>query len=760
MATRSRNAPAGDTRWSAGLWGLVFVLSGNMLLDALEVSVVIVALPSIGRDLLPSVSSAQWVMSGFAIGFGGLMLFGGRVVALLGSRRVYLVALLGYAAMSLVGGLADSALLLIASRVAKGFCVALTAPTGLSIISTRFPDGPARRRAMSIYTLFGASGFAVGLVLSGALTQFAEWRWTFLFPAPVALVLFGFAVFLIPRGANKTTANRRYDVAGAATFVVGLCALVYAIVTGPGHGWTDPRTLAAFALATGSLAVFVGVERTAKQPLIRLKLLRNRALVGSSLGAAALNGSYWGFLFVSTFRLQQGLHWPPLQTGLALLPASVLPAVAAPFSGALVARFGASRLIAAGAVPPAAGFVISLIAGGSSNYLLDTLPTLLLVGLGYVIAFSALHMQAISDVPAEDRQMTTGSYQTSVQIGGALVLALVAALLTADRSAGVTSAAPALSGYRPAMAVITAISLLGLVPALAKHRDTTRRTMKILVTGATGNVGPHAIAELIEQGAEVRALVLPDDPGAAELPACVDVHRGDLGDPDSLDRCLDGVDGVLLMWPFFTLNVDTAPKIVRKIADSARRVVFISSIGVHIGREWPDDNCHAFVETLIEPTDLEWTFLRVTGFDCNARSSWESQIRAGDVVRFPHGAAARSSVHEADVAAVAVRALLSGEHAGKKYAVTGPEALTLAEHVHTIGDAIGRPLHWQDVPHDAALERLHEANWPPGYAEGALDYFASLEREPELVSTAVRDVTGKQARTFQDWAAEHTDDFR
>lgn len=424
-----------DTRWSAGLWGLVFVLSGNMLLDALEVSVVIVALPSIGHELLPSVGAVQWVMSGFAIGFGGLMLFGGRVVARLGRRRVYLAALLGYAAMSLAGGLAGSALLLIASRLVKGFCVALTAPTGLSIISTRFPDGPARRRAMSIYTLFGASGFAVGLVLSGLLTQFAHWRWTFLFPAPVALVLFAFAAFLIPRDTGKPD-PQRYDVAGAVTFLTGLCALVYAITTG---------ALVAYGVAIVSLAAFAAIERTTKQPLIQPKLLRNRALIRSSIGAATLNGSYWGFLFLSTLRLQQTLHWPPLLTGLALIPASVLPALAAPFSGAMVARFGPARLIAAGAVPPVAGFVLALVTGA-------TVPALVLVGLGYVIAFAALHMQAISGVPAEDQSATTAVYQTSVQIGGALALALVAALLPA--------------GYRPTMVLITAISMAGLVVGL------------------------------------------------------------------------------------------------------------------------------------------------------------------------------------------------------------------------------------------------------------------------------------------------------
>ena len=280
----------------------------------------------------------------------------------------------------------------------------------------------------------------------------------------------------------------------------------------------------------------------------------------------------------------------------------------------------------------------------------------------------------------------------------------------------------------------------------------------VLVTAATGNVGPHAVAELLRAGATVRALVLPDDPRAGELPDGTQLCEGDLADPESLDAALDGVDGVFLMWPFFTLPVDTAPTVLKKIEQRARRVVLVSSVGVHIGLERRDNNCHAFLEELIEATSLEWTFLRTTGFMANALG-FAGQIRAGDVVRFPYGAAARTSVHEADLAAVGARALVTDGHAGQRYLVTGPEVLTQREQVSIIGEVLGRELRWEDVAAQEARERMVASGWPPAYADGALDYFAMLTREPEVSSTTVADILGRPARTFREWTEEHADAF-
>ncbi|WP_242911371.1 SDR family oxidoreductase [Actinomadura terrae] len=284
---------------------------------------------------------------------------------------------------------------------------------------------------------------------------------------------------------------------------------------------------------------------------------------------------------------------------------------------------------------------------------------------------------------------------------------------------------------------------------------------KVLITAATGNVGPHAAAHLLEAGVSVRALVLKDDPHVGRLPERVEIFEGDLGVPDSIDAALEGVKGVFWMWPFFTLGTATALTVLKKIEKQARRLVLVSSVGVHIGLEPRDNNCHAYLEGLVEDhtSDLEWTFLRTTGFMANA-FGFAPQVRNGGIVRFPYGAAARTSVHEGDLAAVGVRALTSDGHAGARYLVTGPESLTQKEQLRIIGEETGRELEWVDVHAGAAREQMVAAGWPPDYADGALDYFERLTREPEVGSDVVREVTGRPARTFRDWARENADAFR
>ncbi|MFF0260361.1 MFS transporter [Streptomyces microflavus] len=501
----SHTAPApAHARWSPRMWGLLVVLAGNMLIDALEVSVALVALPAIGTDLGAPLTAMQWTITGFAVGFGGLMLFGARAVALLGRRRVYLAALVGFAAASLVGALAEDPSLLTATRVVKGFCAALTAPTGLAIIATAFPEGPQRNRALSVYTLFGAGGFTAGLLLSGWLTGFS-WRLTFAFPAPAVLVLFVLGLRLIPGAGEEngggpppgTTAGgrvgrppgtmtgdragrpprpplRRYGFASAAAFLAGLLALVQGITSVPAHGWADLRSTGLLALAAGLLALFVALERASAHPLIRFEALRSRAMIRSALGAACLNGSYLGLLFVLTHQLQSLAGWSPLRTAAAFLPAAAPLVVTALFSGRIVARFGAPRLIAAGALLPFAGYLLLLRTPWPPAYATGILPTMLLVGAGFVLSFAALNSQATSQLPPAERGAGSGLYQTAVQVGAALSVALVAALLTG--AAPPAGAAPAefAEACRPALTLVAAVGGLGLLTALTGLRS--RRT--------------------------------------------------------------------------------------------------------------------------------------------------------------------------------------------------------------------------------------------------------------------------------------------
>jgi uncharacterized protein YbjT (DUF2867 family) len=281
---------------------------------------------------------------------------------------------------------------------------------------------------------------------------------------------------------------------------------------------------------------------------------------------------------------------------------------------------------------------------------------------------------------------------------------------------------------------------------------------KILVTGATGNVGGRVVSQLLDAGAAVRALVRDPD---ASLPAGAEGVEGDLSKPETLEAALEGVDSVFLVWPFF--SAEGAPAVVGAIAKHARRVVYLSSEGVREGAEEQADPIHGFhadIERLIGRSGLEWTFLRAAGLAANALA-WAGEIRSGAAaVREPHGAGARSPVHERDVAAVGVRALTADGHGGRKYVPTGPELLTKAEQVRAIGEAIGRPLRFEEVPVEEGRREWIAAGLPPAVVDGIFAAHARFVEEPEPVTTTVEEVTGTPARTFREWALDHTGDFR
>src|ERR1700761_255351 len=246
---RTAPAPTAGTTWTPQLWGILIVLGGALMLDGLDVSMVGVALPSIRDALHMSTASLQWIVSGYTLGYGGLLLLGGRAADLLGRRRVFVVAVAVFAVVSLLGGLVSSPGLLIAARIIKGAAAAFTAPASMSLLTVTFPEGPMRNRAFSIYSVFGASGFSLGLVLSGLLTQ-VNWRLTLLVSAPAAaLVLLG-ALTLIPRGEPDRPASRawrQFDLPGAAAITAALLLLVYTLVDAQQAGWGSVRTIGSFA---------------------------------------------------------------------------------------------------------------------------------------------------------------------------------------------------------------------------------------------------------------------------------------------------------------------------------------------------------------------------------------------------------------------------------------------------------------------------------------------------------------------------------
>jgi MFS family permease len=448
---------------------MLIVLCGALFLDALDVSMIGVALPSIREDLNMSTSSLQWVVSAYVLGYGGFLLLGGRAADLLGRRRMFLISLAVFLVASGLGGLATGATVLIATRFVKGVSAAFTAPAGLSIITTSFAEGPARNRALAVYTATGATGFSLGLVFGGLLTQIG-WRYVFFLPVVVAAVLLVAAIRLVPRVAAPPADSRRsFDVFGAVSLTSAMLLLVFTVVEAPTVGWATGRTVGSLLAVAALIGAFVIRERTAAAPLVRLGILRPSTLVRANLGAMSLFGGWIGFQFITTLYMQQARGWSPLQTGLAIFPGGLLVALLAPRLAPLVGRFGVRKLILAGLLSTVGAYLLFLPISLDSSYVLGMLPTFILAGLGFALAFGPLNIAATSGIAPAEQGLAAGLFNTSFQFGGALVLAVVTAVFNANRGAGSTPE-DLLQGFHPAIMVSVIAAVLGVLAMSVRRR--------------------------------------------------------------------------------------------------------------------------------------------------------------------------------------------------------------------------------------------------------------------------------------------------
>jgi MFS family permease len=457
MRSSPSTAVGSSPGWDARTWALLAVLCGVLFLDGLDVSMVGVALPSIQADLGLTTSQLQWVVSGYVLGYGGLLLLGGRAADMLGRKRVLISALAVFVIASAVGGFVNDGTLLVITRLLKGMSAAFTAPAGLSIITTTFSEGSNRNRALAIYTATGASGFSMGLVFGGLLPELG-WRWTFLLPVPFALAILLVAPRVIPRD-RPAIGPRKYDIAGAVTITAAMLLLVRTVVEAPDTGWGSPTTIASFAIVAALLATFVTIERRTPQPLVRLGILRSGPLVRANLSGMILFGSYFGFQFVGTLYLQTLHGWSALETALAFLPGGLLVAVFSPRLGGLIDRFGTQKIIAAGTASLLVGYLLFLRFDDSPSFLGLMLPTMLFLGGGFALMYPSLNVQAVAGVADHEQGLASGLVNTSFQVGGAVGLAIVSAI--------VSSVGPAemMDAFRPAIAVSAGLAALGLLIA-------------------------------------------------------------------------------------------------------------------------------------------------------------------------------------------------------------------------------------------------------------------------------------------------------
>ena len=459
-----------DLNWTKSTWVLLVVLCGALFLDGLDLSMVGVALPSIGSDLHLSPGALQWIVSGYVLGYGSFLLLGGRAADLLGRRRVFLTAVAIFGITSVISATLSNDFALITLRFIKGASAGFTVPAGLSIITTTFAEGPARNRALSMYTVCGASGFSLGLVFGGLLTELG-WRATFLVPGPVAIALVLAGAKVIPSATRETVSLAHFDLAGAFTSTASLLVLVYSVVEAPTRGWGSALTIGGLLVSAALMTAFVVIEQRHPHPLVRLGILRSAALRHANVSAAAMFGGYVSFQFVVTLYVQNSLGWSPLGMAMAFLPAGLIVVGSATRMGLVLERVHTSVLIAFGLTALLLGYALFLRVGPHMAYASFLLPTMLLLGVGFALCFPSVNAQATAGVADHEQGLASGLLNTSMQLGGAVVLAVVTAILS---SAGQHRTANGLlPGMDAALGVVVGVSLLGL--ALTVWRIRARR---------------------------------------------------------------------------------------------------------------------------------------------------------------------------------------------------------------------------------------------------------------------------------------------
>lgn len=422
------------------------LLCAVVFLDSMDLSLMGVALPAIGHDLSLSESTLQWLVSGYAVAYGGFLLLGGRMADLLGRRHMFLLSLAVFAAASVTGGVLSEGGLLVATRVIKGVAAALTAPAALSLITTTFTEGPARNRALGVYSLAGAAGYSAGLVLSGVLTQ-VNWRLVFFVPVPIVVLVLAIAPLVLPQDAPRRKLSGGFDVAGAATATGGVLLLVYALTQA---SWQVG------VVAVAMLSAFVMVEKRHRTPLVPLGIFRSRTLSASNVAAIAWACATIGWQFVAVLYLQNVLGYDALATGLGIMPMGIAIVLAANLAGRLISRWGLGRVATLGMLMQAGGILLFLRADVTSDYVSVLLPALVLHGVGNGLSFPSLNIAAVGGVPDDRQGLASGLITSAVQIGAGIGVAVLAMLLAAGHG---------LVGYRSAFIVAAGFSVLGAVIA-------------------------------------------------------------------------------------------------------------------------------------------------------------------------------------------------------------------------------------------------------------------------------------------------------
>ncbi len=417
------------------------VLAISQLMVVLDVSVVNVALPDIAVALgVTGQDDLSWIVTGYTLTFGGFLLLGGKLADRLGRRLVFMVGAVLFAVASLLGGLAGDLGLLVTARLLQGLGGALMAPAALSLLTVVFQEGPERNRALSLWAAISAGGAALGLILGGVLTEYANWRWVLFVNVPVAVLAVVGALRAVPESRDERAGG--FDVPGAFLVTGGLVALVYALVRGNDLGWGSGATLGMLALAVLLLGLFVVVQRRSADPLVDFRLFRSRSVLGADLASLFIGAGIFAVFFFLVLWMQQVNDYTPIEAGFAFLPMTLGIIVGAGIASQLLGRVGPRPLLIGGPALAATGMlVLALRLDPASSYATMVLPSLVVVALGMGLTFVALTSAAVAGVPEEDAGVASALLNAGQQVGGALGLAILTAVSTA-RTEAIAPAGP------------------------------------------------------------------------------------------------------------------------------------------------------------------------------------------------------------------------------------------------------------------------------------------------------------------------------
>jgi EmrB/QacA subfamily drug resistance transporter len=454
-------------------WQALALVCVAFFMTVLDVSIVNVALPSIGRSLHFSETGLQWVITAYAITFGGFLLLGGRSADILGRRFMFMVGVTLFSAASLACGLAGSTGVLVAARAIQGIGAAIVSPATLSIITTTFDEGAERNKALGVWGAMGGSGAAAGVLFGGILTKYLGWEWIFFVNVPV-----GALVLALTRGVVRESRapgeRKSFDTFGATTVTSGLALLVYAISKAPNDGWGSAKTIGLILASVALLAVFVAWEARVRDPIMPLRIFRIRTVAGANSVAVLLGIVVFANFFLLTLYVQNVLHYSALKTGLTFLATAGTVVIVAGLAQAATTRIGVRPVLAAGMALLAGGMVWYSQIPVHGSYLADLLPGYLLVGFGLALAFIPVSIAALAGVGHDDAGLASGLINTSQQVGGAIGVAVTSSVAithaTSLLKSGSSPADAFTSGYALAFWVIAGVAVAGIVLSLTLIR--------------------------------------------------------------------------------------------------------------------------------------------------------------------------------------------------------------------------------------------------------------------------------------------------